>query len=133
MESNNPMTTTDQKLDGPDRKRVLLGLAIMLLGLTFMAYRLDLWELRISRHYWPLIPLVLGLVRLIDPPVGKGQRRSRRGGMWLIYVGTWGLISEFELFGFEYGNSWPLLIIAVGLNTVWRAFEASGPRNRQEN
>ena len=133
MGSNDAMRTTDQKLEGPDRKRVLLGLAFILLGLSLMSYRLDVWEIHLSRHYWPVILVVLGLVKLIDPPLDKHQRRSRRSGMWLIYLGAWGLISEFELFGFGYRTSWPLLIIGVGLNTVWRAFEASYPREKQES
>lgn len=127
------MRTTDQKLEGPDRKRVLLGLVFILLGLSMMSYRLDVWEIHLSRHFWPVILVVLGLVKLIDPPLDKHQRRSRRSGMWLIYVGAWGLISEFELFGFDYHTSWPLLIIGAGLNIVWRAFESSHRRERQES
>jgi hypothetical protein len=125
--------STDQEPDGPDRKRVLLGLAFILLGLSFMAYGLDVWELRLSRQFWPFIPLVLGVVKLIDPPLDKRDRRSRRGGMWLINVGLWGLISEYELFGFGYSTSWPLLIIAAGLNIVWRACESPYPRKTQES
>jgi hypothetical protein len=127
------MTTTDQQPDGPDRTRIRLGLAIMLVGLVFMAYRLDLWEVDLSRHFWPFVPLAIGLVQLIAPPMHKGRRRSRRGGTWLIYIGVWGLISEFNLFGLDYDTSWPLLIIAFGLNMVWRSFESPRPRNAQEN
>ena len=133
MGSDDTMSMTDQKPNGPDRKRVLLGLVFILIGLTFMSYRLDVWEIRLSRHFWPFVPLALGLVKLIDPPINKHNRRSRRGGMWLIYIGAWGLISEYEQFGLDYGNSWPLLIIGAGLNIVWGSFESQAPRTRQEN
>jgi len=133
MGSDDAMSRTDQKPDGPDRKRVLLGLAFILLGLCFMTYRLDLWEINLSRHVWPFVLLAIGLIKLIDPPLNKRQRRSHRGGMWLIYIGLWGLVSEYELFGLGYGNSWPLLIIGAGLNIVWGSFESPDPRTRQEN
>ena len=126
------MNDHDRTPDAPDRTRVRLGLAMMLVGLALMAYRLDLWELDLSRHSWPFIVLALGLVRLAFPGEERGRRRSRRGGMGLIYIGVWGAISEFRLFGLDYGTSWPLLIIAAGLNTVWRSFE-SPPRKAQEN
>jgi hypothetical protein len=126
------MTTTGQQTDGRD-PRLRLGIALMLAGLALMAYRLDLWDLDLSRHFWPLVPLAIGLAQVIVPPADKAGRRSRRGGMWLIYVGLWGLISEYRLFGLDYGSSWPLLIIAAGLNIVWRSLESPRTRNAQEN
>ena len=127
------MNTTDDSGARLGRSRVLLGLALMLLGAAFLADRLDLWHLELSSHFWPFIPLLIGLARVIDPPVSRRGHRSRRGGMWLIYVGVWGLISEFHLFGLDYHDSWPLLIIAAGLNIVWRSFEPPCTRSTQEN
>lgn len=127
------MNTTNEPDAGLRLSRVLLGLALMLLGAGFLAHRLDLWHVELSSHFWPFLPLLIGLVRVIDPPVRRGGHRSRRGGMWLIYVGIWGLISEFRLFGLDYHDSWPLLIIAAGLNIVWRSFEPRCARSTQEN
>jgi hypothetical protein len=122
------MTHADQTPDASDRRRLRLGLALIVIGLAIMAKRLDLWELHFSREFWPVIPLAIGVLHIL-----VGGRRKIRGGMWLIYVGVWGLISEFHFFGLDYGTSWPLLIIAVGLNTVWRSLESPHPRNAQEN
>ena len=37
------------------------------------------------------------------------------GGLWLIGVGCWMLVSQVHLFGLDYSNSWPLFIILSGI------------------
>jgi len=114
-------------------RHVLVGLAIMLVGVALMTDRGDGWNLEPS-GWWPLLLLFLGALRMIDPGLRRGRRRSRRGGLWLLAVGTWGLVSEAELFGLDYSTSWPLLIIAAGLIIAWRAIEGTErPRRIQEN
>ena len=118
-------TVTKSSTDDPQRMRggqALFGVAVMFIGVGILADRLNLWRITLSPNFWPFIPLAFGLARIIDPPEREG-RRSRRSGAWLVYIGIWGLLSEYGLFGFHYGNSWPLLIIAVGINMVWRSLE----------
>jgi hypothetical protein len=103
--------------------RVFFGLVIILIGLAMLGDRTGFYRLHLSGHYWPLILIVLGGMKMLDPGQTSGHQRSRRGGLWLIYVGCWGLVNEFHLFGFDYGTSWPLLIIGAGIGIVWRAFE----------
>src|SRR5258708_27610201 len=52
----------------------------------------------------------------------RGRRRSRSGGLWLIGVGAWMLISQLHLWGLGYGNSWPLFIVLSGLMLVIRGW-----------
>ena len=67
--------------------------------------------------------MFFGTVRMLAPGYRDGRRHSRRSGLWLLAIGVWGTVSEFQLFGLGYSISWPLLVIAAGINTVWRAFE----------
>jgi hypothetical protein len=106
-----------------DRGRVFAGLVIILAGLALLLDRSAIWEVRMSRHYWPLILVALGALRLLDPCCDDGRPRSPRAGAWLLYVGCWGLLNEFHLFGFSYRTSWPLLIVGAGVGMVWRAFD----------
>jgi hypothetical protein len=103
--------------------RVFIGFVIILIGLAMLGEQTGLYGLNLSGHYWPLILVVLGGMKVLDPGQSGGRQRSRRGGLWLIYVGCWGLVNEFHLFGFDYGTSWPLLIIGAGIGIVWRAFD----------
>jgi hypothetical protein len=125
----------DSEADDPRKYnsgRVFAGIAILLAGLAMLADQTGLRRFHVSAHYWPLILVALGVTKAIDPSGRDGRRRSRRGGVWLVYVGCWGLVNEFHLFGLDYGSSWPLLVIGSGLVIVWRALEGpSAPRMRE--
>ena len=60
-------------------RHVLVGLAIMLVGVALMTDRGDGWNLEPS-GWWPLLLLFLGALRMIDPALRRGRRRSRRSG-----------------------------------------------------
>ena len=115
--------TTEQDGQDIDRGHVAIGAAIILIGLAFFGAQADWWDFRISARFWPFILLFMGAARMVWPRVRQGHRPSRRGGLWLLMIGAWGLISEFRLLGLHYGTSWPLLIVAAGINMVWRALE----------
>ena len=120
------MTTAEQAPGAPHAAGdgpTLVGVAMILVGLLFLADRAEWFDVRISGHHWPLIPMFLGTVRLLVPHDRDGRRRSRRSGLWLLAIGVWGTVSEFQLFGLDYSSSWPLLVIAAGLNMVWRSFD----------
>ena len=102
------------------------GIVLTAAGLLLLIDRLDLADIHLTSRLWPLFPLGLGLLRLIDPPAsGHGCTRGRRSGAWLVFIGCWGLMNEFHTLGFDYQNSWPLVVIFSGLNIVWRSTEKS--------
>jgi hypothetical protein len=107
----------------PNGGRVFVGLVIILIGLALVTDRTGFYELHLSGQLWPLILVALGTLKVLDPGRCGGRPRSRRGGVWLLYVGCWGLVSEFHLVGFDYRTSWPLLVIGAGIIVVWRALE----------
>lgn len=102
----------------PNARRVVVGLIIVLVGLAMLADRNGFGDLQLSSRYWPFILILLGGARLFDPP----RRHGRRSGGGLLWVGIWGLVTEFHVFGFDYATSWPLLIIGVGVGIAWNAF-----------
>ena len=123
------MTTAEHAPGAPQTAgsgSMLVGVAMILVGLLFLADRAVWLDVRISAHHWPLIPMFFGTVRMLAPGYRDGRRHSRRSGLWLLAIGVWGTISEFQLFGLDYSISWPLLVIAAGINTVWRSFEPEG-------
>jgi hypothetical protein len=113
--------------------RVFAGLIIIAVGVMLLADRIGISGIHLSGRYWPLLLVAFGFVRLFDPPTRRnGARRSRWTGVWFIYLGFWGLVSEFHILGLDYNTSWPLLIVGAGLGIVWRAFEDSGNRQCQQ-
>lgn len=129
------METHEYAGDTPEsnRTRIAIGVMILLFGLIMLADTLGVAGIHMDGRYWPFILLVIGGFRLMDPPVRDGLRRSRRTGAWLLYIGVWGIVNEFHLFGLDYDTSWPLMIVGVGLAVIWRALDPDErPRSVRE-
>lgn len=92
------------------------GLILIVFGALFLADRLEMADFGdlISRH-WPLIIVAVGVTHL-------ASRDTIWNGLWLIVLGTWLQIAHLGVFGMTYRNSWPLLLIVLGVGIVGRAF-----------
>jgi hypothetical protein len=106
-------------------REVLVGSALMVIGLALFAESRTGLDVNLWSSGWAVLLFVMGLIRFIDPRTGDGECPSRRTGAWLMTVGAWGFASANGLFGLSYRNSWPLLIIAAGIITVWWAIDES--------
>lgn len=95
-----------------DASALAVGLVMIFIGLALTVDRLDIVEFDDYWRYFPLILIAFGLARLLSPRQGRG----RGGGLWLLMIGIWLQINMLEAFGFHWGNSWPLLLVAVGLS-----------------
>lgn len=112
--------------------RVVFGLVVMLVGTLLLLDRLDWWGVRLPNWgnvpIWPWMLIVLGLVRLSDRSTDARRcMRARRSAVWLLFIGAWGLLNEYRLFGLHYGHSWPILLIGVGALIVWRSMDEVAP------
>jgi hypothetical protein len=104
--------------------RVVFGLVVMLVGALLLLDRLGWWGVRLNVPLWPWVLVALGLARLSDRSTdANGCVRGRRSAAWLLFIGAWGLLNEYRLFGFHYGHSWPILLIGAGAIVVWRALD----------
>ena len=112
----------DQTQESPRHldRHFIWGLFLILFGAMLLSGRFRAED---AASYWPFLLILIGIVRLVDPPASGRVVRSRRPGAWLVFIGLWGLVSEFGLFGLDYASSWPLMIVGVGLMLIWRSFE----------
>jgi len=104
----------------------------MLLDTTGM-FRVNAWRLM-----GPFFMIALGSAILLDrggfvaecgrtnDEDGRSRRIRRRGGslggLWLIGLGSWMLVSQTHLFGLSYNTSWPLFIILAGAMIMIRGW-----------
>lgn len=102
---------------------IALGLLLIFVGVIILLDRGDIGRRHLPEQLWPFLIVTIGLVRLLGSPADASRRRSRRAGLWLVIVGCWGAINEFHLFDLDYDTSWPLLIVAAGVMTIWRALD----------
>jgi hypothetical protein len=101
------------------------GLMLVLFGVMLLLGRFEAGR---ALSYWPFLIILLGVVKLVDPPASGRVRRSLRPGAWLVFIGLWGMVSEFGLFGFDYRSSWTLMIVGAGLMMAWRSLEGPDVR-----
>jgi hypothetical protein len=104
---------------GQNGPLIVAGVIVIAIGVSLLGRRMPDWE--VSGHLWPLILILIGIVKLTSDAPSRPGRRPRPAGLWLVYLGLWGLLNEFHLFGFDYHSSWPLVVIGAGLMIMWRA------------
>jgi hypothetical protein len=97
--------------------RIVMGLVVIAIGVLFTLDKLgyvragDFWE------YWPVILIVLGIGRIIQPRGTHG----RGSGVFLIVLGTWFLLSNLDVIEYRVWDYWPVLLVLFGVLIVWRA------------
>jgi hypothetical protein len=119
------------------RPGAIAGGAILLaLGAAMLLDTTGVTDVHTGRLVPPMILIALGVLIMVDKgaviytrPVrddrGEVRLRVRRrggagGGLWLMGIGAWMLVSQMHLFGLSYATSWPLFIILMGLMIMIR-------------
>jgi hypothetical protein len=103
--------------DGPHvySGRLMIGAAIMALGVVSLLARLNIFSPRIFALYVPLFLIVFGMIRIIWP-----SRPGRQaGGLWIALAGGLLLFDQLDIM--KLNESWPIIVIMAGLTLVFKA------------
>ncbi|MCK6620186.1 MAG: hypothetical protein HUU32_09225 [Calditrichaceae bacterium] len=100
---------------------ILLGLYLLLENLGFI-YWGDIWD------YWPLILVIIGLVKLYS----SNFREVYSASVWiavglLLFLVTRDYIDLGDIFQF-----WPVILILIGIRIVWTHYLRSNRPDRAE-
>src|SRR5436853_7723887 len=112
----------DRRRD-PPLPRLVVGVAIVAMGVLFWRDRMGQIDARDYLEWWPLAPIALGLAQL-------PYRRWIAAGWWLL-VGTYFLLPVLGIPRFHLGmilGLWPLLISVGGATLIMQALRR-GPRS----
>lgn len=101
-------TTPERKIQWP---LMAAGAVVSVLGLLLLADRIDHREVIYPGQLWPLF--LLGIAAVVVG--GRRTRSELRKGLILLAVGIWLLVNTLQIGGLDYGDSWPLLLILIGL------------------
>jgi hypothetical protein len=88
---------------------LVLGVAIVLVGLVFLADSLGMLDAATGWAIWPIAVIVAGVAIRPQPGVA-----SQVFGIILIVAGVWLLFNELGLWTYSFWRTWPLILILVG-------------------
>jgi predicted tellurium resistance membrane protein TerC len=95
-----------------------IGIFLLIVGVALLLENFNFLNVEPVWRFWPVIIIVIGLGRLLDAQVAGEYQKA----FWMLFIGGWLLISELHVFGLHYGNSWPILLIGVGIGMLWKSF-----------
>jgi hypothetical protein len=97
---------------------LVVGILMLAVGVLLLLDNFDVIYIgKPVSHFWPLIIVAIGVGKLAQAET----RRERRTGFSWIFIGVWFLVSVLHMFGLTFHNSWPLLLIGLGINAIWKA------------
>jgi hypothetical protein len=98
--------------------QVWIGLAVIAFGLLYLLDNLYIIDRRQVTHYWPVLVVIFGLVKLAD--AGSCHERTVFG-----LIAAAGVILTLNRLGYGYlfnaRTLWPVLLILFGIGVVHRA------------
>jgi membrane-associated HD superfamily phosphohydrolase len=113
MERNRPM------------RRLVWGLFLIAIGSLFLLDHMGMLRVPNVGTLWPAIFIAIALIHVLEGRFGSA--------LTFLILGFWFFACEFGWYGFNYGNSWPLVMIAVGAGIVVRALGGEPGRGRMSD
>ncbi len=107
----------------------ITGLVLIGIGSLFLLERLAIVDGLSLWHYWPFLLALFGLGRIID---ADNARQVARGG-FMVFLACWLYVSIEELWGLNFTNSWPLVLIALGLRHIFVGLAGKAEASAREN
>lgn len=92
---------------------LVLGLAVIALGVLFTLDNLGLVDVEAALRFWPVVLIILGALHLAS---GRWV-----GAVGWISFGTLLLLNSLEVTELDIFDFWPLILILVGLHIVRKA------------
>jgi hypothetical protein len=102
---------------GPTLSRIVFGLILVALGVFFTLENLHVGGVHEYVKYWPVLLIVFGLAKILDP-----YRGGRFFGSIIAVLGVIFLLKSLGTVDWSLKDLWPLLLALLGLNILWHAF-----------
>jgi predicted membrane protein len=93
-----------------------VGLILIAVGTLFLLGHMGLVDTGRLWKFWPLIIVVVGLVKFF-------KERSQVGGAITIVIGVLLQLNQLGYLQLSWGSVWPLILIAAGIAMIWSRFE----------
>ena len=97
---------------------LVIGILLLVVGLVLMMQNFDLVYIGSIWSYWMLGLVIIGIVKMAT----AANKKQFGEGIWWIFLGVWLYVSIQHVYGLGFGDTWPALIIAVGVSIVWESY-----------
>ncbi len=98
-----------------------VGIFLLIIGIVLLFNNFDIMDHIAVWKLWPLIIIFIGIGKFME----AGDTEEYLKAAWWVSLGCWFLVTELHLFGLNYFNSWPILLILVGVEILWKSFISS--------
>jgi len=102
--------------------RLIIGLSILAVGLLWTLDNLDVLRSEPITRWWPVVVIVVGLIRLFDVSA------SKLSSIVITLVGVGILFDTLDYWDFDPGDFIPLLIAFIGAKLVLDVFRRRSAR-----
>ena len=117
----NPEPSGNSELNTPrDRGPVIGGVVFIVAGLFLLMEKLGWIPGGFVLHFWPMIFVLIGLVKVI-------YAGGRPTGVVLIALGIFLQLQQIGIIHLNFWDLWPVLIIIAGVGMLWQALVKEGP------
>jgi hypothetical protein len=104
-------------------KTMVWGWFLIAIGGLFLLDRFHVLNLPNIGLMWPLSFVAVAAIHVVEGRIGSA--------LMFLVMGAWFQACTLEWHGITYSNSWPILLIAVGLGIVLRALTGEDERLRR--
>lgn len=110
------------------RSQLLWGLIVIAVGVLFLT-DIDLPPIGQLWRYWPFLVMAFGAIKLIPPTSPK----LMLDGLCQIAFAAWFYVSFERLWGLNFHNSWPILVIIAGASMLLQPIVIKYTAKKEEN
>ncbi len=103
--------------------RLIVGLGVILFGVLLLLDNLNILYARDYLQFWPLILIVLGILRLIQPSAPG----ARVWGAIVAALGVIFLLNSLDITDLRFHDLWPFILVLIGGAIIW----GNTTRNRE--
>ena len=97
---------------------MVIGILLLVVGIVLMMQNFNLFYVGSLWSYWPLGLTIIGIVKLVN-----AENKKQFGeGVWWIFIGAWLYVSIRHVYGLDFGDTWPALVIAAGVSIIWKSY-----------
>lgn len=97
--------------------QLVLGLIVITLGVLFTLDNLGILYAHNYIRFWPILSVLYGVSRIIQCDTVQ----AKMWGVFWTLVGAFMLLDRLDVIYFSAWDLWPLILIVLGLNLIWRA------------